>query len=55
MEPKRRLAYATEIADFLLNADCGEKFLSQGQNRRVGWVSGNIFFFWPEDFRTGGI
>ena len=49
MEPKRRLVYATEIADFYRNANCGEINLQLGQKGRVSRVSGNtdIFFFWP--------
>ena len=47
MEPKRRLAYATEIADFHRMQIVAKKILSLGQNGRVGRVSGNkTFFFW---------
>ena len=41
MEPKQRMAYATEIADFLPNANCAKKKLSRGQNGRVGRIPGN--------------
>ena len=45
MEPKRRLAYATEIADFYQMKIVAKKILSLGQNGRVGRVSGNKTFF----------
>ena len=45
MEPKRCLAYATEIADFYRMQIVAKKFLSRGQNGRVGRVSGNKTFF----------
>ena len=41
MEPKRRLAYAMEIADFYRMQTVAKKMWSQGQNGRVGRVSGN--------------
>ena len=44
MEPKRRLAYATEIADFYRMQIVAKKKLSRGQNGRVGRVS-----FWPKN------
>ena len=48
-EPKRRLSYATEIADFHRMENGAKKKLSRGQNGRVSRVSGNktFFFFWP--------
>ena len=45
MEPKRRLAYATEIADFYRIQIGAKKNLSRGQNGRVGRVSVNETFF----------
>ena len=47
MEPKRRLAYATEIADFYRMQTVAKQILSRGQNGRVGRVSGNKTFFLP--------
>ena len=51
MELKRRLAYATEIADFYRMQIVAKKILSRGQNGRVGRVSGNETFFF---FLGGG-
>ena len=45
MEPKRRLSYATEIADFYRMQIVAKKILSWGQNGRVGRVSRNKTFF----------
>ena len=45
MEPKQRLAYATEIADFYRMQIVVKKNLGRGQNGRVGRVSGNKTFF----------
>ena len=45
MEPKRRLAYATEIADFYRMQIVAKKILSRGQNGRIGWVFRNKTFF----------
>ena len=45
MEPKWRLAYATEIADFYRMQIVAKKILSRGQNWRVGRVSRNNTFF----------
>ena len=53
MKPKRRLAYATEIADFYRMQIVVKKILSRGQNGRVGRVSGNkTFFFGPNNVPT---
>ena len=38
---------------FLPNANCGENILSRGQNGRVGRVSGNKTFFWPQSIGEG--
>ena len=55
MEPKRRLSYATEIADFYRMQIVAKKILSLGQNGKVGRVSGNktfvVFFFGLKDRR----
>ena len=49
MEPKWRLANATEIADFYQMRIVAKKILGRGQNGRVGRVSGNkTFFWWPK-------
>ena len=45
MEPKQRLAYATEIADFYRMQIVAKKILSRGQSGKVGRVSGNKTFF----------
>ena len=45
MEPKRLLAYATEIANFYRMQIVAKKLCVGGQNRRVGRVSGNKTFF----------
>ena len=45
MEPKRCLAYATEIADFYRMQIVAKKILGRRQNGRVGRVSGNNTFF----------
>ena len=44
MEPKRRLAYTTEIAYFYRMQIVAKKILGRGQNGRVGRVSGNKTF-----------
>ena len=49
MEPRRRLAYATEIADFYRMQIVAKNILSRGQNGRVDRVYENetfsFFFF----------
>ena len=45
MEPKQRLAYAMEIADFYWMQIVAKKIYSWGQKGRVGRVSGNKTFF----------
>ena len=45
MEPKRRLAYATEIADLFRIQIVAKTNFSRGQNGRFGRVSGNKTFF----------
>ena len=45
MEPKRRLTYATEIADFYQMQIVAKKIGGRGQNGWVAQVSGNKTFF----------
>ena len=45
MEPKRRLAHATEIVDFYRMQIVAKNILGRGQNGSVGRVSGNKTFF----------
>ena len=50
MEPKRRLAYTTEIADFFRKLIVAKKFRIGGKRGRVGRVSGNKTFFFGLSF-----
>ena len=49
MEPKRRLAYATEIANFYRMQIVAKKNLGSGAKRecRSGFRKQDIFFLWP--------
>ena len=52
MESKRRLAYATDIADFYRMQNCGEKYFESGAKREGRWGFRKQDIFWGGHYLT---